>query len=261
MKVNEDKTQDLLSKYQSQNILELRELLLKTLNQKIRVEKKIDIGIKNWKNLCNDINKGSTMIISGDIGSGKTLFALQFLWHGLQHEENGIYISFDRSKETVLQLGTSMKWDFYQYEGKGRFMFIDYPYTELDKFAQKDSVIADFIQNLNAKRLVVDSIEPIMLLGEGHLGIRKEVKRFFERLKVWGCTTLVITRMHGSELEKHEWILSMADGVINLRIDRSKKETKRLIEILKINHGEPRDETVEFTIESRKGIVLSERKR
>ena len=46
------------------------------------------------------IPKGSTILVAGNSGTGKTILCSQFIYDGLTtKDENGLYISFGESKE------------------------------------------------------------------------------------------------------------------------------------------------------------------
>jgi KaiC/GvpD/RAD55 family RecA-like ATPase len=57
------------------------------------------------------IPRGSSVILSGDMGTGKTTFLMQFLRHGIsQHKERGIFISLEESSYNLLR--DYCNWEF-----------------------------------------------------------------------------------------------------------------------------------------------------
>ena len=47
--------------------------------------------------------KGRSILVTGEPGTGKTIFALQFLVEGLKRGEKGIYVTADESPMDVLE--------------------------------------------------------------------------------------------------------------------------------------------------------------
>jgi circadian clock protein KaiC len=57
------------------------------------------------KHMGGGFVKDSVNLVSGSTGTGKTIFGLQYIWHGLQKGENGVYISLEQEPEDVFRLG------------------------------------------------------------------------------------------------------------------------------------------------------------
>src|SRR4026208_1507919 len=55
--------------------------------------------------------KGRSILVTGEPGTGKTIFALQFLVAGLNRGEKGIYVTADESPMDVLEQAASLGWD------------------------------------------------------------------------------------------------------------------------------------------------------
>jgi len=58
------------------------------------------------------IRKGSLITIAGAPGVGKTTFASQFIYKGLEKGENGVYVSFAENRESFLENMKSFGLDF-----------------------------------------------------------------------------------------------------------------------------------------------------
>ena len=250
------------------NMEKLRDLLSKSLATRKKSQlspmapKNTNIGIAGLENLITGkvVPSGFAICLNGGTGSGRTVFALGFLYHGITKDgENGVYISFDEKKESVLATAKSFGWDFAKLEAEGKFIFIEYPYNELPQFVEKESAIADFIKMINARRLVIDPITPISMLFESELQKRKEMKKLFERLKVWGCTTMILTEGM-SELEMgRSGVERLADGILQFYNVRSGTCRLRGLEVLKLRASGHSNCVHEFSI-SKNGVTVSKKK-
>ncbi|WP_455368012.1 RAD55 family ATPase [[Eubacterium] cellulosolvens] len=79
-------------------------------------------GIKGFDELTGGIESGSRTILYGPAGTGKTAFAMQFLWEGLK---NGETVSFDVMDKPFPRLRwyfESFGWDIKPYEKMGKFL-------------------------------------------------------------------------------------------------------------------------------------------
>ena len=54
-------------------------------------------------------------VIIGTYGTGKTTFSLNFIWEGLEKEENVIYISLEESKDRIQTYMKQKGWDIEDY--------------------------------------------------------------------------------------------------------------------------------------------------
>ena len=69
--------------------------------------------------------RGRTTLLVGGPGSGKTIFALQFLVNGAeQQKEAGIFVAFEESPQRVIANHQSFGWDFKTLQ-REKLIFID----------------------------------------------------------------------------------------------------------------------------------------
>ena len=59
--------------------------------------------------------QGRSILITGEPGTGKSIFALQFLAEGLKRNEKCIFVSADENPMDILEQAASMGWDFERY--------------------------------------------------------------------------------------------------------------------------------------------------
>ncbi len=61
--------------------------------------------------LGGGLPKDRMYLVEGDPGVGKTTLALQFLRHGVEHGEVGLYITLSETKEELNAVAASHGWD------------------------------------------------------------------------------------------------------------------------------------------------------
>ncbi|MFH1768764.1 MAG: ATPase domain-containing protein, partial [Candidatus Omnitrophota bacterium] len=88
---------------------------------------KIPFGIRGFDVISEGgIPKGRTTLLSGTSGSGKTLFAAEFLWRGIkEYNENGVFVTFEETPNDICRNVMSLGWDLRALEKQGKFAFVD----------------------------------------------------------------------------------------------------------------------------------------
>src|SRR5271157_5003760 len=104
--------------------------------------------------------KNSTIMVRGDTGTAKTLFCIQYLYHGAQNfDEPSVYISFSESRDALHQHGKKFGWDLQSLTKKNKFAIIRYDPHEVVKIMEEGGgMIRDTLESIGAKRLVIDSL-------------------------------------------------------------------------------------------------------
>ena len=162
-------------------------------------------------------------LIEGAPGAGKTTLGMQFLMEGRREGEKGLYITLSESKEELLHVARTHKWDL---EGIEIFELVP-PELSLDEDREQSIVYAsdlelgetvkmvkDEVERIGPTRVVFDSLSEIRLLAQGALRFRRQVlalKHFFAQ---HGCTVLFLDDL--TELIDDLSLHSLAHGVVRL---------------------------------------------
>ena len=181
---------------------------------------------------------GRPTLVSGGAGSGKTMFGLEFLVRGaIQYGEPGVFMSFEETIPDLTQNAASLGFDLTQLVADKK-LFLDHVHISRSEIAETGEYdleglfirIADAVQRVGAKRIVLDTIEA--LFGElPNPGIlRAEIRRLFDWLKQHKLTTVITAeRDRPDKLTRHGIEEFVSDCVILLdhRI-RDEVSTRRL---------------------------------
>lgn len=90
--------------------------------------------------LGGGIPRGTRALLIGPHGSGKTVFAMQFLWAGLQAGETVAYDVFDRPWTKMRNYFRSFSWDVSPFEKQGRLIPIQ-AFPHFDDFPRDPGVL------------------------------------------------------------------------------------------------------------------------
>ena len=160
---------------------------------------KCPTGIKGFDEITEGgLPQNGTTLISGNAGSGKTLFGIDFLIKGAtDYSEPGVIMSFEESEDELYKDVASLNMDLPALVSRKKIVLEN---VVLDR---KDIQEIDFnlegifvrleeaIDSIGAKRVVLDSLESLFA-GITDLGIlRLEIKRLFRWLKEKKVTAIV----------------------------------------------------------------------
>jgi KaiC/GvpD/RAD55 family RecA-like ATPase len=200
--------------------------------------RKINSGIPGFDELLGGgIPEGNLVVLSGDPGSGKTVFCWQFLYAGAsKYNEPGVYVSLEESEEAVLKGTKEFGMDFEPLIRKGMILIVT---IDLYDFDRLKSSVEDAIRSVNAKRVVIDPGVIFRLFFEKGLDARKNILALGKMFGKIGCTTVITNELNiekGSSLYGLEEYV--ADGVVIIYHTRMKNHFVRSIGVLKMRNTE-----------------------
>jgi circadian clock protein KaiC len=181
---------------------------------------------------------GRPTLVSGGAGSGKTLFALEFLVRGAtQYDEPGVFMSFEETIPDLATNAASLGFDLNRLVAEKK-LFLDHvsiSRSEISETGEFDLEglfirIADAVKRVGARRVVLDTIEALFAELPNPGILRSEVRRLFGWLKQQGLTTVITAeRDRPDKLTRHGIEEFVSDCVMALdhRI-RDEISTRRL---------------------------------
>ena len=199
---------------------------------------RISTGIQGLDEVMEGgFRQGSTILLGGGAGSGKSVLCMQFLVEGItEHDEAGIYLSFEEQEDKLIKNFEKFNWNIRGMIEKRKLAILYYSPEQVEKVLETGGgIVRDLIESMNAKRLVIDSLTAFTLLFESEMEKRKSVLKLIDTSSKWGVTTLV-TSEHESDPDKHESnVLEFeVDGVILLYNLRRGDVRERSLEIFKM---------------------------
>jgi len=199
--------------------------------------KKIKTGIFGLNSVLDGgFNEGSTTVVIGRSGAGKTTLATQFIRRGLHEGQEGIFVSLDENKEQIIREAVEMGWsDILEYLDDELLVFIDASGREFGNFIRKElpAFVADW-QGANA-RIAVDPLTPVMWATKDAYEQRELIGFLLKQTRKVG-TVLCTLEEHGAgDLTTPETVIPMylADCVIHLRYRSDGSDVLREMKIVK----------------------------
>jgi len=135
--------------------------------------------------------KNSVNLITGETGTGKSIFGLQYIWEGLQKGENGVYISLEQEPENIFADVKSFGWGFEPYIKKEKCIIEYLPAWKLEELPV---MITEKVNTINAKRFVLDSLSLVVSTLDP-AAIRSELTEFVKELRHLNVTSLLLSEI------------------------------------------------------------------
>jgi len=223
-------------------------------------KKRVTSGIDGFdKMVQGGFKEKSINLIAGGPGSGKTIFAIQFLIEGLKKGEVGLYITFEEKKDKLYDDVKSFGWDLEKYEKAGKFVYLEYTPEQVKKLLiEGGGTIDTMITKMKVKRMVIDSITSFALLYQHELAQKESALALFELIDNWGCTAVLTAQDHSTTGSTMASALEFEVDSITILYNKSIKGKRvRAIEVLKMRGTKIPGKTVSLEISS-KGLKVTQ---
>jgi circadian clock protein KaiC len=232
---------------------------------------RVTSGIKGLDPLIEGgFPKGRSILVTGEPGTGKTIFALQFLAEGLARGEKGVFVTADEGPLDILEQAASLGWDFERYVETKELAILNagtylssLPGTGRERQIDLQKAVSDlaaFVNQVNAERLVLDPAGPFVLLRDVATRIQDQSRLLIKLLRSSMATTNVLTSyavprtgersMHGVE----EYMV--AGAIVLEMIWRNDGQLARSLIVEKMRCTNVKPTQLEFDIVKGEGLVI-----
>ncbi len=213
---------------------------------------------------------GNTVLVTGSSGCGKTTLCMQYLFEGAKNNEPGIFFTIT---EPLFKLTKNMEsYSFYDKNAieEGKVNIIDLrviserlglnseKYSEEDAGALLD-ILKDIADELNAKRLVVDSITALCYHLQSRELIRDFIFKLGTNLAMMDCTTLLTSEIPPQTFKFSQYDIEefISDGIIFLGdIDRQ-GDLIRTLQVVKMRGCHHSRSKYAMNINTQRGIEIT----
>ena len=187
---------------------------------------RLPTGIHGFDQIARGgIPQNRTTLVGGTAGSGKTLFALQFLCNGVEKfGDPGVMVTFE-----------------------------DYDLSALIARVQYA------VEKVGAKRVILDSVGALFPQVVDAQIVRRELHRLVVGLRGMGVTSLITAErsLEDGPVARYDVEEFVADNVMLLRNHQENERRRRTMEIVKIRGAEHFTGEFPFTIDNVEGLTLS----
>jgi len=200
---------------------------------------------------------GTTTLVVGMTGSGKTTMALQFALEGARRGEQTLYVNFQENPAQLRRAMANLGADADSTRGDGFGLLYASP-VEL----QIDSIVVEIFEAIkagNIRRLVIDAIGDLAAAASDPQRLHDYLYSLIQHFAARGVTTMLTLEsgegFTGSTLPQEQRFSYMSDNLIYLGWNTQKPD-HRTIRIVKMRGSSHVRETKEYEIDE-KGLRFS----
>jgi circadian clock protein KaiC len=219
--------------------------------------------------LDGGIPEGSTVLVTGASGLGKTTISMQFIMNGIKIGEKGVFFT---TSEPIPKLTSHLRgYEFFDENliKTGKLSIIDLwsisdrlglnteTYTAEDATILFE-VIRDIAKELDAKRLVVDSITSLCYRLQTRDMIRDFIFSLGASLAAMRCTTLLTSEVPPMVLKYSQYGIEefIADGIIFMEDIERRGDLIRTLQLIKMRGTAHNRTKFVITLSSKNGVEL-----
>jgi circadian clock protein KaiC len=205
-------------------------------------------------------------LVAGGAGSGKTIFAAQYLAEGIARGEPGVFVTFEERPEATRQNLRSLGIRIEEWEAEGLWKFVN----ASPRFDEEVVVAGVYdlsslilrvrhaVTELGAKRVAIDSIGALITQFEEKGPARQALFQLGYHLEAVGATTVMTAERNEDygPIGRHGFEEFVADNVIILRNTLAAEKRRRTIEVLKLRGGSHDKGEHLFTLLPGRGLVV-----
>jgi circadian clock protein KaiC len=208
--------------------------------------------------LGGGLDRGTSVLLTGPTGSGKSTIALQYAVYAASRGESVAYYTFDEGLGTLRgranALGLSL--DPHVESGKIWLQQIDPAELSPGEFV---NVVRDAVEQRDVKLVIIDSLNGYLQAMPEERYLEAQLHEQLSYLRQRGVLTLLLMAQHGfvGNMEGPLDVSYLADTVLVTRYFEAAGRVRKAISVLKKRSGQHEDTIREFAITPR-GLVVGE---
>ena len=191
--------------------------------KQITLLSKVETGIAGFDDVTDGgLPRGRTTLLVGGPGSGKTIFALQFVTHGaLACDEPGIFVAFEETSTRILANAQNFGWKLDDLVPNKLFFLDAQPMAAMVQSGSFDlggmlAALEVQVKKMGARRIVFDALDIVLSLLPDGAAKRREIYRLHEWLLTNGLTGLITAKAGDGDGQA---VLGRAFGVLQFMVD------------------------------------------
>jgi circadian clock protein KaiC len=235
--------------------------LVETPGNYTMTDERLGFGIPNLdKQLAGGIERGTTTILSGQSGVGKSTLSIKFALNGVENGERAIVYAFEESPGSIEARSRALGMNLQAYLDDERLIIrrinpIDlYPDEFLRmlrtdvKEGERSIVVLDSLRGYNLA--MAEFATPVANI--------QNMTSYLNRMRVTSILINEIEALSGTFIPTELGVSYVADNIMLLRYAEAQDIVMRVISCLKKRHGNFERSLRSFTIESDTGIEVGD---
>jgi len=208
--------------------------------------------------LGGGIEQGSSVLVIGPAGTGKSTFIFQFVDAAIKRGEKAALFVFDEELGLLFDRTKAMGFEFERMMEDGSLVVEQVDAAELSpgEFAQR---VRDRVDCAKAKTVAIDSLNGYSAAMPDENALILHIHELLQYLNRQGATTFLTVAQHGlvGDMKAPVDVTYLADTVILLRYFEAIGRVKRAVSVIKKRTGWHQDTIREYLIGG-KGLALGD---
>lgn len=204
-------------------------------------------------------DRGTSTLLTGQAGSGKSTIAVQYAVAAAARGEHAVFFAFDESEATLEARSAGLGIHFKKGNGPGEVRIRQVDPAELSP-GEFTSMVREAVEHDHAKIVVIDSLNGYTHAMPDERFLTVQLHELLTYLGRQGVTTLLVVAqqgMMGGHMQAPFDTSYLADSVILFRYFEHKGKVKKAISVVKKRSG-PHEESIREMYFDSTGIHLSE---
>lgn len=199
------------------------------------------------KLLAGGLDRGTSTLIMGPAGCGKSTLALQYVCAALDRDERALFISFDETRRNFYKRAAGLQINVASYDEQFEFMQVD-P-AELSP-GELSGLIRDRVAQ-GVGVVVLDSLSGYQNAMPEEQFLLLQMHEMLTYLNQQGVVTILVLAQHGlvGTMQAPVDLTYLSDTVLLLRYFEAAGELKRAISVVKKRTGAHEPSIREYRIE------------
>ena len=217
---------------------------------------RISTGVKGLDKMTGGgFVRGSSILISGSSGTGKTILGIQFIIDGLLKNEPGIIVSFEEDMEQIRENSKVFNWNLEEFENKKLLKIISPLEYDAYELALQ---IEETIDTIKATRLLLDGTGRLQRMLPQYAQLPEymgTVSNILKNKNITAVYTNETSNLTGATQITGTGISPFLDTVILLRYVEIKSEMRKAISVLKMR-GSDHDKEIREIVITKNGAEI-----
>jgi len=199
--------------------------------------------------LGGGVEQGSSALIIGPSGTGKSTVALQFAVAAIARGEKAAMFVFDEELGLLFSRTRSMGFDLEALRDQGKLHIEQVDAAEMSP-GEFTARVRDRVDRARVKTVVIDSLNGYQAAMPEENALILHIHELLQYLNRQGASTFLTVAQHGlvGDMQTPVDVTYLADTVILLRYFEALGRVKRAVSIIKKRTGEHEDTIREFRI-------------
>src|SRR4051794_39568056 len=208
--------------------------------------------------LGGGVERGSSALILGPAGTGKSLLAMTFAVQAIARGEKAAMFVFDEELGLLFERAKGLGIDLAELEKSGNLLVQQIDAAELTpgEFAHR---VRSYVEDQSARTVIIDSLNGYQAAMPEEKQLILHMHELLQFLNRQGATTFLTVAQHGlvGDMKAPVDVTYLADTVILLRYFEAMGRVRRAISVIKKRTSAHEDTIREYRI-GKSGIVLGE---